>query len=121
MSPETTPEQSHAMLQNLLVERFKMAVHRETKQLSGYSLVVAKGGLKLKVWMENSPHAFASAGPPPEPGQQPSPGPDGFPTAMPLAGRGAERGILMAGTLYSGRFFTAAKRYTIWRTTYGNV
>jgi uncharacterized protein (TIGR03435 family) len=73
MSSETTPVQSHAMLQHLLVERFKMAAHRETKQLSGYSRVVAKGGPKLKVRTENSPHAFASAGPPPKPGQRPPP------------------------------------------------
>jgi len=35
-------------LQRLLEERFKLVVHRETKQVDGYALVVAKGGAKLK-------------------------------------------------------------------------
>src|SRR5579863_5187967 len=32
------------MMQTLLAERFKLTVHRETKMLSGYALVVAKKG-----------------------------------------------------------------------------
>jgi uncharacterized protein (TIGR03435 family) len=36
------------MLQTLLSERFKLVVHRETKQLASYSLFVAKSGSKLK-------------------------------------------------------------------------
>jgi uncharacterized protein (TIGR03435 family) len=36
------------MLQNLLVERFGLAAHRETREAAGYEMVVAKGGLKLK-------------------------------------------------------------------------
>ena len=35
------------MVQNLLAERFKLTVHRETKQVSGYALEVAKNGPKL--------------------------------------------------------------------------
>jgi uncharacterized protein (TIGR03435 family) len=35
------------MVQNLLTERFKLAVHRETKQVSGYALEVGKNGPKL--------------------------------------------------------------------------
>lgn len=38
----------NSMLQTLLADRFKLAVRRETKEASGYALVVAKGGLKLK-------------------------------------------------------------------------
>lgn len=34
------------MAQNLLMERFKCEVHRETKQVSGYELEIAKGGIK---------------------------------------------------------------------------
>jgi uncharacterized protein (TIGR03435 family) len=37
-----------SMLRSLLEDRFKLAVHRETKETSGYALVVAKGGPKLK-------------------------------------------------------------------------
>jgi len=36
------------MLQTLLVERFQLAFHRETKEMPVYALVVAKGGLKIK-------------------------------------------------------------------------
>jgi uncharacterized protein (TIGR03435 family) len=37
-----------AMLQQLLAERFKLAIHRETKEEQVYELVIAKGGSKLK-------------------------------------------------------------------------
>ena len=36
------------MLRQLLVDRFHVTVHRGTKQISGYELIVAKGGAKLK-------------------------------------------------------------------------
>jgi len=44
----TTIEQAHVMLQRLLTERLGLVVHRETRQLPGYRLVVAKGGPKLR-------------------------------------------------------------------------
>jgi len=37
-----------AMLRTLLEDRFKLATHLETREASGYALVVAKGGFKLK-------------------------------------------------------------------------
>jgi len=37
-----------AMLQTMLAERCKLAVHRIPAEVSGYALVVGKGGLKLK-------------------------------------------------------------------------
>jgi bla regulator protein BlaR1 len=42
-----TREQKMLMLQTLLAERFKLAVHRETKIVPGFILVVAKNGPKL--------------------------------------------------------------------------
>lgn len=36
------------MMESALADRFKLNVHRETKELTVYSLVVAKGGPKLK-------------------------------------------------------------------------
>jgi uncharacterized protein (TIGR03435 family) len=36
------------MVQNLLAERFKLTLHRDTKEVSGYALEVAKNGLKIK-------------------------------------------------------------------------
>jgi bla regulator protein BlaR1 len=43
-----TPEQFRLMLQNLLAERFKLAFHREKRDVPGYALVVAKDGVRLK-------------------------------------------------------------------------
>ena len=45
---KANPKQLIAMLQNLLAERFKVAIHREQRMVSGYVLVVAKSGLKIK-------------------------------------------------------------------------
>jgi uncharacterized protein (TIGR03435 family) len=36
------------MLQALLADRFQLTVHRETKELTSYTLVIAKGGPKLQ-------------------------------------------------------------------------
>lgn len=41
-------QQLRPMLQQLLVERFRLSFHRETKDSQGYALVVAKTGLKLQ-------------------------------------------------------------------------
>lgn len=43
-----TPAQMRVMLQSLLTERFKLALHRETKEATVYQLVVSKGGPKLQ-------------------------------------------------------------------------
>jgi uncharacterized protein (TIGR03435 family) len=43
-----TTEQVHIMLQRLLAERFGLVVHRENRQLSGFRLVVAREGAKLR-------------------------------------------------------------------------
>ena len=63
-----TPEQVNLMLQKLLVDRFQMTVHRETKELPIYALVVGKNGHKLK---------------------EPAPGGKESPIEAALAGRGA--------------------------------
>jgi len=41
-------EQIMVMLQSLLADRFKLAVHRENKEAPVFELVVAKGGIKFK-------------------------------------------------------------------------
>jgi uncharacterized protein (TIGR03435 family) len=46
--PEAGPEQIRAMLKSLLIDRFKIGVHRETKEGQVYKLQVAKGGSKLQ-------------------------------------------------------------------------
>ena len=48
-----TKEQVRVMLQNLLMERFKLATHFDTKELQVYDLVIAKGGPKLKESVPN--------------------------------------------------------------------
>ena len=44
----TPPEQFNSMLQTLLVERFKLAFHRESKVLPAYALLVDKQGAKIQ-------------------------------------------------------------------------
>jgi uncharacterized protein (TIGR03435 family) len=46
--PDTTKDQFHQMLRNLLVERFHLAFHREKRDFPGYELVVDKGGPRFK-------------------------------------------------------------------------
>lgn len=48
MPPDTTDAQARLMMQALLADRFKLAVHWEKKQGSVYALVVGKGGFKGK-------------------------------------------------------------------------
>jgi uncharacterized protein (TIGR03435 family) len=46
--PRSPAEQLPLMLQALLADRFKLTLHRETKELPVYALTVAKGGPKFK-------------------------------------------------------------------------
>lgn len=43
-----TKEQVPQMLQALLAERFKLVLHKETKDQAVYAMVIGKGGLKVK-------------------------------------------------------------------------
>jgi uncharacterized protein (TIGR03435 family) len=43
-----TTEQLRQMLQNFLADRFKLKVHRETKEAQGYVIFVGKDGVKFK-------------------------------------------------------------------------
>jgi uncharacterized protein (TIGR03435 family) len=47
ISPGSKPGDAQLMLQTLLAERFKLAFHREQRQMSIYLLAVAKSGHKL--------------------------------------------------------------------------
>jgi uncharacterized protein (TIGR03435 family) len=58
-----SPEQRRSMLQPMLVDRFKVKVHTETKQLPVYELVLAKGGPKLKEAMPGDTYANGFKGP----------------------------------------------------------
>jgi uncharacterized protein (TIGR03435 family) len=52
-----------AMLQALLAERFKLKLHKETKELPAYVLLIAKGGIKFH---ESKEEGELSIGPPPD-------------------------------------------------------
>lgn len=86
-----TKEEFRLMLQNLLAERFKLSLHRETKELPIYGLVVGKNGHKLKESADqgtdpataaapapggpsgnSGPSAFAPPPPPPPPANGPN-------------------------------------------------
>jgi uncharacterized protein (TIGR03435 family) len=56
-----SPDQAPEMLQTMLEERFKLAVHREQREFSIYALIVGKDGLKLKRPPGYDPAASASA------------------------------------------------------------
>jgi uncharacterized protein (TIGR03435 family) len=44
------------MLQSLIEDRFRLRVHRETKELPVYDLLVAKGGLRMKLSEDQTPN-----------------------------------------------------------------
>jgi uncharacterized protein (TIGR03435 family) len=46
--PAHSPEETRIMLQNLLVDRFALRVHRQTEQRPVYALAVSRGGPKFK-------------------------------------------------------------------------
>ncbi|HUB79795.1 MAG TPA: TIGR03435 family protein [Bryobacteraceae bacterium] len=48
MAPGTTKPQYRLMMQNLLAERFHLAIHREARNFPAYAMVIANGGPKLK-------------------------------------------------------------------------
>lgn len=81
--PGTTKEQLPLMIQTLLAERFKLAVHRESREMQRYELTVARSGAKFK---------DGAAPPPPNPDTPPpAPGPltrdkDGYPVIGPRGG-----------------------------------
>jgi uncharacterized protein (TIGR03435 family) len=56
--PGTTKEQALVMLQNFLIDRFRLKIHHELRILPHYELIVARGGPKLK---RHSADAFRSS------------------------------------------------------------
>src|SRR5258708_18135778 len=51
-----TEAQVKPMLQALLAERFKLRLHKNSKEMSGYALVVGKGGPKVKAAADGEEH-----------------------------------------------------------------
>jgi uncharacterized protein (TIGR03435 family) len=61
---DPTRDEVRSMLRSLLAERFRLAVHPETKEAATYSLVAAKGGAKLKTAAPDRPAGMSDrAGP----------------------------------------------------------
>jgi uncharacterized protein (TIGR03435 family) len=57
-SSSATQDQLRQMLQSMLADRFRLKVHRETREADGYVLSVAKGGVKFEETVgeeENAP------------------------------------------------------------------
>ena len=73
--PGATSDQFRVMLQTLLVDRFNLVAHRETRQAPVYALVIDRGGLKMKASAQSAP-VDASQG-------TPAMGKDGFPIIPP--------------------------------------
>lgn len=77
LPPNTTKEQFQEMLRNLIADRFKLKYHADTKEISGYALVIAKNGPKIKESPDApAPQETEASGPP----DRPPIGSDGFPT-----------------------------------------
>jgi len=57
----TTSQQMLEMLQSLLTERFRLKFHKETRDLSGYVLLVAPNGSKLKEAAPDEQQSFSAA------------------------------------------------------------
>ena len=47
-APDATEDQIRRMLQTLLLERFKLAAHREKREMQAYALAVGKNGPKVR-------------------------------------------------------------------------
>ena len=71
---KTTQKQLLTMLQNLLVERFRLKFHYRTGEADGFSLTVAKGGPKLRKSASNEAKTLFA-------------GPDGEVVLKPNSGR----------------------------------
>jgi uncharacterized protein (TIGR03435 family) len=100
-APEgTTKEQFNVMLQNLLVERFNITLHREERDLPVYELSVVKSGAKIR------PSAVGPDSPLGMPPGAPSIGEDGFPEIPP--GRKA-----MVTAMTNGRAWTSGSGQAI--------
>ncbi len=82
VAPEDAPmlkdlkmNQRRQMLVPLLEDRFQLKFHHETRELTVYELVVAKGGVKMQATKPADDAAPGPPpGPPPGPGQPPRPG-----------------------------------------------
>jgi uncharacterized protein (TIGR03435 family) len=100
-----TKDEFRAMLRNLLIERFHLRYHRETRELPLYELRVAPGGHKLKQTANEPPETNAPS---------PTPTPDGYLTFSrgvntPFWGNGPKFSVQRVHTTM-GEFATAIEK-----------
>jgi uncharacterized protein (TIGR03435 family) len=90
----STKDDVKLMWQSFLEDRFKLKVHRETREIPVYELVVGKGGFKEKEWVDRKPDDPAEV--PNEPGTPPKRDKDGFP----IIPSGQTMGFFTGGTAH---------------------
>jgi bla regulator protein blaR1 len=81
MPKDTTKAQFQEMLRNLITERFGLRYHAGKKEITGYALVIAIAGPKLKASADQGEAELAPFKPPTSKGE------DGFPILPPVAGK----------------------------------
>jgi uncharacterized protein (TIGR03435 family) len=81
MPPDTTKAQFQEMLRNLIRERFGLQFHVEKKQITGYALVIAGNGPKMKMSADQGEAENA------RPERPTGRGKDGFPILPPVSGK----------------------------------
>jgi uncharacterized protein (TIGR03435 family) len=94
-----TEKQVPQMLQALLAERFKLVIHRDTKEHSVYALIVGKGGPKLKPAEPDPPVAPKDADAP-DPASPPEPK-----KGETVIGQGSNQ-VRISGSMESGKSMT---------------
>ena len=90
----STKEDVNLMWKSFLEDRFKVQVHRETREMPVYELVVGKGGFKEKEWVDRKPGDPAEV--PNEPSTPPKRDKDGFP----IIPAGQTMGFFTGGTAH---------------------
>jgi uncharacterized protein (TIGR03435 family) len=101
MPADTTRAQFQEMLRNLIAERFGLQYHAARKEITGYALVIARSGPKLKESADQSEAELA------RPQPVTAMGKDGFPIVPPVSGR------LMVGFGMGDRTRIVAQQETI--------
>lgn len=91
----TGEDQVRVMLQNLLLDRFRMTVHREKRDFPVYAMMIGKGGLKLK---ETEPDTAAPAADAPQ-------------SSLDVKATGSTAGVF--ADLGNGAYFTFADNHLI--------
>jgi uncharacterized protein (TIGR03435 family) len=78
-----TREQLRTMIQSLLADRFKLKLHRESKEMASYQLMVARNGPKFKASGTEAATPAGGTSLPPGPGGPPPLDKDGYPITPP--------------------------------------